>query len=522
MSRFFRLLSIALLIVLTRGLCDQAYSSSSLRGDLKPGAYAVGYTTVFEYDLARSPVADGSGKIPNGVGGRQMQINIWYPAAPSQRGAMMKFEDYVHLLAQELDFTAIDKARSLKAQRQFVESTVELGGNANDLESKLSSLLKLDTAARRNAPAARGRFPLIIFPDSPVKNSILCEYLATYGFVAVAVSIKGTHEAELDVGLTGIESIVTDLQFVIGRVRELPMVDGDKLGLIGLGFSASGCLALAMRSREVDAFVSLEGGILTRFEDGLLKQNAYFDVSAVRVPVLAIHAPHPDVNPDFLNQYRYTTRYAVGFSGMSEFYFLNYGMFERFVPGIIGKPPGDTKAGFEWGSRYTLNFLQAHLKNDNQSLAFLRNLPSGNSVPQGLLSANVMAGLRPPPLTYELKAMIRREGIQSVVRLYHELKKNDPQPFSHQKYLDLTNWLAWRRDPEWKMRKELALLRVDSYPNSSRAHFSLANIALQSNDKELARKHFSETLRLVANDSDPTLNESLRKRMEEIAKQNLS
>lgn len=223
-----------------------------------------------------------------------------------------------------------------------------------------------------------------------------------------------------------------------------------------------------------------------------------------------------------LDQYKYATRYAVHFPRMSEFYFLNYGQFEQFAPGIIGKPPGDTKAGFEWAARYVLNFLRASLKDDADSHAFLNQRAGVSGAPPGLLTVNKLAGLTPPPNLAELKAMIRKEGIQSVVTLYNQLRAADPQPFTQEKFSDLFTWLGWvNRDPEWKARRAWSLLRVESFPASSRAHFALAGVALQIKDHELARKHFSEALRTLPADKDSALDEAARARLERAAQAGL-
>ncbi len=215
-------------------------AASPLWGDLQPGKYAVGFKTLFAGDLARPvlPVPEGEDGEKGNAEGRQMLIGVWYPTN-IRRGARMRLAEYAHLLEQELNFTPLNAARKEQARLKFIEAAVELGGLANELRAKLESLLTLETAAFRNAPPAAGRFPLVIFPDAPVKLSILCEYLASHGFVVAATSLKGTYEAELEFTVTGLETIAADLQFVINhvrawQVRARPIVDREKLALIGL------------------------------------------------------------------------------------------------------------------------------------------------------------------------------------------------------------------------------------------------------------------------------------------------
>lgn len=488
--------------------------ASQLWGGLKKGPHAVGFKTVFTYDPSRPSLTTST----NDTQGRQMQINVWYPASRTQsRARPMLLEDYVYLISRELNFSPLNKTRERESIEKFKAQTIELGGNAETLQSLLPKLLKMPVAAIRNAPLAAGSFPLVIYPDAPARHSILCEYLASHGYVVAATSLKGTLEQELDVALTGIETITSDIQFVAGSMKTWPNVDRKKLALIGLGITASGALNAQMRNPEVDALVSLDGGIPTLFEDRLLKRAPYFDIAAFNVPLLAIYAPHPNVDPAILDQYKYSTRYYVHFPKMSEFHFLNYGMFEQFVPSIIGKAPGDTKSGFELAARYVLAFLGTHLKNDAQASQFL----DANSAPSELVQVNKKIGLVAPPKFFEIKRMIRSDGIQSFVALYRRLKASDPQPFSQTLLVDLFNWASFQRDPEWKERKEIALVRIESFPQSSRAHFTLGQVAMQTNERELARKHYQEALRLLENDDDPVLDSATRKRIGQVATQNL-
>jgi hypothetical protein len=513
---------VAATILVCSSVRSPAYSSS-LWGNLKPGPHRVGFRTLLTYDLSRPPVANASGIGKASVRGRQMQINVWYPARAARRASSMRFGDYVHLLAQELEFGPLNAVRKQQGETKFIEQPSELGGNAAALKAVLPMLLGLEMAAIRNSQASTGSFPLIVFPDyrAPATNSIMCEYLASYGFVVATTTLKGTYESELDVALTGVETIAVDISFVIATLKALPMVDPERLALMGVGITASGCLAVLTRNPQVDALISLDGGIPTPFEDRLLKRTPYFDISAVRVPLLAIHAPHPNVDPNILDQYKYSTQHRIHFPQMSEFHFLNYGMLERFAPEIIGKPPGDTRAGFEWASLYVLNFLNAYLKQDASGHAFLRSSPEANSVPRGLLSVKSKVGLKPPPTLSELKAITRKGGVQSLAAVYQQLKAEDPQPFTQETIVALFNWLSYQKDPDWKARRALSVIRLDSYPDSARAHFTMAQVSVQLRETDLARKHFNEALRLLDSDADPLLDFQTRRRIEQAAKQGL-
>jgi hypothetical protein len=486
-----------------------------LWGGLEPGPYGAGYRTLFVHDPARPPL-DGLA-----APGRQMQINVWYPARVGAR-ARMRFGDYVALLARGLDFSPPTPERRRLAAERFVEQPAELGGDAAALRARLPELLALETAAVENAPAAAGRFPLVVFPEyrTPVTQSVMAELLATHGFVVASPSLKGTFESDFAAGLADLETIAADAAFTAGRLRAEPMVDGSRVALVGVGIAASGCLALATRDPSVDAIVSLDGGIPTGFEDRLLKRTPYFDVAAVRIPILAVNSPHPSIDLALLDQYRYSARYLVHFPAMSEFHFLNYGTLERFAPGIIGKAPGDTKAGFEWACRAVLAFLRAHVGGDAGGLAFFSR-PEANGAPQGLLVVTSKAALPPPPTLAELKGVFRARGVAGVEAEFRRRRASDPQPFGQQLFAELASWLGRGHDADWSARRAVAALRVESYPDSARAHFTLAQALAQTGARDAAETHYREVLRLLPADPDPVLDPDLRRRIERAATEQL-
>ncbi|MBA3768274.1 MAG: hypothetical protein H0W99_15115 [Acidobacteria bacterium] len=134
------------------------------------------------------------------------------------------------------------------------------------------------------------------------------------------------------------------------------------------------------------------------------------------------------------------------------------------------------------------------------------------------MSASVKPGLKEPPTTRELKAILESDGIKKLVALYTERKAQDAQPFIQASFVEISDWLLARK--QYGVAKELCGLFLDSYPNSARAHYALANVAEQSNDSALARNHFMEVLRLL--NDDPDLDYRTRKRLEQATGQGLS
>ena len=209
----------------------------------------------------------------------------------------MQFEEYVYLLAQELDFSPLTKNQRQQAIASFTKEPLSRGVT----EEQLQRLLKTKTAAIKNAPPTR-RFPLVVYAHiAPSGNNIMCEYLASHGFVVATIPWKGTFEYNLDVGLTGVETQIKDIEFAIGLLRKDPNVDGNKIATIGMSFGAISTLGLQSRNSDVDALISLDGGIGSAFGAAVVQRTPYYSLSRISTPLLHLYGSNvPGTDLTFL------------------------------------------------------------------------------------------------------------------------------------------------------------------------------------------------------------------------------
>jgi hypothetical protein len=248
----------------------------------------------------------------------------------------------------------------------------------------------------------------------------------------------------------------------------------------------------------------------------------YYDVAAVRVPILAITAPHPSVDPARLDVFRYAPRELVHFPRMGEFWFLDYGMLEREVPGIIGAPPGDVSTGFEWGARWVRLFLDACVRADSASLGALASRTPLAGAPDGLFTVARRQALPSPPTVAELKQLLDQGGIASLDSALDQRRRADSQPIPNDYFAALGSWLGNSgRDGTGATRHALMVRRAALYPRSARARLALGLSAV-SRDSSLARAELTEALRVLPDDSDPTLDATTRARLERQARDALA
>ncbi len=505
-------LSFALLIVLLPACSKDELSINppKMWGQLKQGDYMVGFKTVYVYDASRPsiPYSDWDGKLfPTDENrGRQMQINIWYPSKVTAKSKRLSYEHYVNLIAQQTDFKELDAQMKGFANLQFLKKIKAIGGDETFTQASLDCLKNLKTHAFLEAEGVDGKFPLIVFPNgtSPAFQSIMCEYLASHGFVVGAVGLKGEHAYTEDISPRGVEMAVIDLNFAILNLLELPQVNKEIIGLIGNAITSSQIIAYQNRNSNVDCIVSLEGGLLSRFEQNILEKTPFYDINSVDVPILAIYAPHPAIDPVHVFNLKYSERYFFHFPQMTEMHFLNFGQFEQISPQIIGTHEGDVQKGYELASLYTLKFLKAFLTNDQKSKEFLEGGIPEDNIAHIDTSFVRMALPKVPDIT-TIKNAYNSSGFEYIDSLYQEHKKIDTAPFSQTFYVVMKDWLAWQKDPEFKNRYELYKLAYDSYPNSAEVNYYLSYFALQTKHLEETKFHIRKASEILEKKGDPKL-----------------
>lgn len=477
------------------------------------GTYSVGFKSLFLSDLSREnvPYADWSGKLypENGVSeGRNLPMHIWYPAL--EKSKLLHYSHFVNLMTKQTEEEVKSESDSL-AKRIFIYQANELKGEESISEQQLDTLLNLKTFSSLNAKAVPEQFPLVIFPNgaSPAYQNIFCEYLASHGFVVAAVALKGEFSHVMETSVKGLETAVSDLQFALGQLIELPNIEKNQIGLIGNAMASSVCASLASRNKKIKALVSLEGGLLSQFEQGILNKTNFYEPQRITLPILAIYAPHPSIAPEYIYPLDYSERYFAHFPEMSEFHFLNFGLFETYVPNILGETKGDVQKGFVVGSELVLSFLNAKLKGQSKTLDQIYSNGIPKEYEKTIDTLFKMESLTAPPNMATLKNLFISDGIPAIEHIYHShVSQGNPTPFSMSFYTDFKNWLAWKKDPEYTNRLRLYKMAVESYPNSALNQYRLAFYQNKNNFYGASQQSYQKAKQLL--DKDSTLAKSQR------------
>jgi hypothetical protein len=164
-------------------------------------------------------------------------------------------------------------------------------------------------------------------------------------------------------------------------------------------------LFAAARDKRIDALVSLDGSF--RYSASTVQQAGDVHPDQMTIPLLVFSRAEETLEtwdamrknktncecaPNVLNEWTggdliHVRMLAISHIQFSSFYqrserFRKEGL--HFVPADYSLEDG--AISYNWIARYTLEFLNEHLKNDVQAGAFLRRTPTENGVPQHLMA----------------------------------------------------------------------------------------------------------------------------------------
>ena len=245
-----------------------AAQESALWGGLKPGPFAVGYRVSYQVDHARQYDSEltTDPTEPPAHRPRPILICAWYPAR--KIGAPpMAYGRYLDVASD--DSQVADFVRRLTYNVRVVVCEETIGKSPAHLTpaetAAFDRLLATKTFARKDAPAADGRFPVVIYHPglngSPEDNSVLFEYLASHGYVLLSSAYVDPDAYSVKCG-GYMYSSFRDMEFIARYARGLPFADADRLGAMGHSYGGWAIFGWAAEADSaLRAFVTLDSGL---------------------------------------------------------------------------------------------------------------------------------------------------------------------------------------------------------------------------------------------------------------------
>src|SRR5438270_8755974 len=133
-----------------------------------------------------------------------------------------------------------------------------------DAEKTYARVLALSAAAHRDAPAAAGRFPLVLYSGGKASrgdaNVELAEFLASHGYVVATVPQLGPSDQEIELGSSPREIALHtgDFEAALAALHDLPDIDFSRIATGGHSAGGEVAAELAMRHPEISAVFGLD------------------------------------------------------------------------------------------------------------------------------------------------------------------------------------------------------------------------------------------------------------------------
>lgn len=469
----------------------------------EPGPYPVGLKVVQMYDHARTfrRLTDELGQPQTGERARPLQTLIWYPA---QKTALPKttVEDYAKLMASEVNFDQIKLSASSKQR---------ISGLTPRLHDKLW--------AQQDAPYAAGRYPVVVYAAGASgwswENADLCEYLASHGYVVIASNSMGRVTRNMTIDAEGVDAQATDVSYTVGYAETLPVADMSKVAAIGFSFGGLSALAAAARDDRIDALVTLDGSM--RYYPDLVKELGDVHPEQMTIPLLAFtqgditiedqirYFPRATQGPNVLNEWTHGDLFAVHMLALAHVEFSSMNQRNEDVWKNswfkVGYNRDDGITSYAWIARYTLQFLDAHLKRDEGAMALLKTDPVAAGAPKHFIVVEQRPALGLPATLDTFRAEVGRHGFDHAAEIYDGMRK---QHFDFTLGEHAVNAWADELMANYHMPEAMAVLQLNvrNHPDSSGAYESLGRAHLTSGNKAAAADDFRRALLIDPSNAD--------------------
>ena len=316
--------------------------SNYIYQNLKKGHFNVGFTEIHVIDYARIYKNDF----------RTVQIALWYPLETSE-GEKVKILDYFNLYNTEDKFEdSVDIKKTFGNQFKLLNKSV----STEDLfESNAMAI---------SAPFPEySNYPLVLYAaggqGESIENFLICEILASNGFVVAAVPSIGTYIHQMEIAKEGLMTQTYDLQVALRYLNQLSFVDKEHIGTFG--WSWGGLSAFYMQSiyPKIKAFISLDGS-MAGYRD-VLKNVPFYSIEKITAPGLFFTSEDTKVRTkNFVRKLVYANSTFIALDSIDHSNFNSYAYLAQIFADI--KQNENVLNFYPYLSRTISNFFVQHLK----------------------------------------------------------------------------------------------------------------------------------------------------------------
>jgi hypothetical protein len=467
-----------------------------------PGPHAVGYRVIDHWDRSRrtAPARDFEGRLNPDERAMPMQVSIWYPAQPG--GTRMRVGEYHAVASRRATLGPITES-DVTASAAAIRTGMTFVIGVDVPQATADSIRDLRTAAARDAAPAAGRFPLLVTSLVPIGGHGLAEYLASHGYVVVASLPVGTGSQQVNRVQVALETHTRNMEVAQALASELPFVDAERVGLIGVNFDGLAALTHEMRNMSASAVVSIDGYETKTSSATGLRQSPYYDPVRLRVPYLSVAQDNPPTpslafSDSLLRELKYSDRYAYVVRDMDHATLLGNLM-------VYPQLRAEQRLGYEFVWRTIRSFLDGSVKGDTAGRAFVTRSAVQNGFPAWLVKTEVKAAALPAvPMAEEVEQIAMTGNVERLRTIFRRARAADSaaRVFTAS---DL-NLFAFRFARRGNADVAIALdeLAVEAFPSSATAANNLGNRYRDAGRAARAVELWERALTLIDADAEIT------------------
>ena len=474
-----------------------------LWGGLKPGPHGVGFRVQYKLDHSREydpEFVTDTTRFPVHRP-RPIMIGIWYPAQKTN-ASRMAYQQYLNIAPGPGPLAPF--ARRLEvAMRDVIgeETTGHQPGAMTPAETKAFERLMLTTtSAVKNAPAARGRFPVVLYhpglSGTYEDNSALFEYLASHGYIVVSSPYPDPDASSVLVG-GNIAGSFADLDFLVSFVRTLPNADADRLGVMGHSYGAWVSFAwVAKVGSPIRALITLDSGFeYDSLPEGpeLLQLHMKLNKNNIRAATLRVASTERTPHFEYLDPYlTFVPRYEASITSLTHNDYLTHGAIRPdLLPEKWPDARKDRRTSYDRLSEVVFNFLDARLKQRAEAGAFLAQAVERRAS-DDRLQLQFKAATPAPPTQRQMAKYLRQYGPEHTIAML--------RPFPRAESKMVGGIITLLNDDDFKTALPSLLLAEKTYPTNAGIQAMLGTVLAHAGDKAGAEKAYRKALLLLPDD----------------------
>jgi len=478
---FFRIISLTGLVFFAAGIECKA-------SDLVYGPYEVGFKSYKTYDDSRTYIV-GEDTIS-----RPLLIHFWYPSQEKVQGHTLSFKHYIDLIAQREDYA---KSGSEVDENSFSYVNAYSGHAKNNLglDTSINTREILDSPVfgKSGIPIQTigSEFPLLLYAPSnskaSVQNHVLCEYLASHGFMILSVASAGPNSIKREKFQESTMAQVTDMEHILKYSKDSLQIEYTKLGLFGFSSGGNAITMFQMRNKNVDAVFSMDGGQEYSGYLSLYKMQE-FDLDKTNVPYCSLINNYEDFSIyPLYNSVITSEKYLFRLPHLNHNGFVSYWQyFDSCSPDSV---KSDVAKSFETLSKCALGFFSKYLKPSPS----LKNSPFLSGLDKDYIQA-------------------MGENYSSINLLFNALLDNDldsasvllEDPGSELFAEETQISILGRMLIDTKIDQAICLYQnnVKYHPNSWKAHYDLGYVYKEKGETLLAKEELLRSKELNPENGD--------------------